>query len=136
MKRNGTPLLSQSGQMRAESYITKLWDFFWGSLVTGTIPVVVFLSGSILGLIIVALVQAVAVVQSGSEIGLIDTFLVPLIYVLSGVIAAVTLFLVCRWRKCHRILPSWVLAVEILFGLAIGVSFVVIFWRGIASLPP
>jgi hypothetical protein len=96
------------------NYPLKIWDFFWGALITGTLAVIAFWFIWVL---------------AGLAVGPLGVLLAPI----AGV---VTLLRAYHWRKHHRILPPGMIYFEVLFGLVIGVYFSVIMCRGFANLPP
>jgi hypothetical protein len=104
----------------------KIWDFVWGTLLVGMLPMFAFCLVAILG----------SFVRPEIEGGWIHKFLVSFSFVAGLVVPFATLYFVARWRQKHRLLPASLLVVEILLGLllaGIAFFFTVFFW-GMASL--
>ena len=110
----------------AMNQATKIWDFVWGTLLVGMVPMFAFCLVVIVG----------SFVNPRVEGGWVHNFLVSFLFVASFVVPFATLYFAARWRQKHRLLPASWLVVEILFGLLLaGVAFIFIvaFW-GFASL--
>ena len=104
----------------------KIWDFVWGTLLIGMLPMFAFCLVAILG----------SFVKPEIAGGWTHEFLVSFSFIASLVVPFVTLYFVVRWRQKHRLLPASLLVVEVLLGLLLaGVAFffTVAFW-GFASL--
>jgi len=104
----------------------KIWDFVWGTLLVGMLPMFAFCLVMVLG----------SFVRLEIEGGWFHKFLVSVFFAASLVVPFATLYFVARWRQKHRLLPASLLVVEILLGLLLaGVAFffTVAFW-GFASL--
>lgn len=108
------------------SNLAKLWDFIWGTLIVGMLPMFAFVLVMMLG----------GLVTSRPQVGVIQKCFAALWFAASLVVPFATLYFVARWRQKHRLLPASLLVAEILLGLLLaGVAFVftVFFW-GMASL--
>jgi hypothetical protein len=104
----------------------KVWDFIWGTLLVGMLPMFAFCLAVLLG----------SFVRPEIEGGWIHEFLDSFSFVAGLVVPFATLFFVARWRQKHRLLPASLLVVEISLGLLLaGVAFffTIAFW-GFASL--
>jgi|ERR1700722_10145074 len=106
--------------------LAKIWDFVWGTLLVGMLPMFAFVLG----------MMFIGVVRPEFDGSLIHKFFLSFAFVTSFVAPFATLYFVCRWRQKHRLLPASLLILEVLLGLLLaGVAFffTVAFW-GFASL--
>jgi len=107
--------LETLGQIRAMNKLAKIWDFIWGMLLVGMLPMFVFC------LAIVFL----GVVGPDLEGGWLHKFFVSFAFVACLAAPLATLYFICRWRMSHRLLPVSVMAVEIVLGLIVSAAFFV-----------
>ena len=104
----------------------KIWDFVWGTLLVGMLPMFAF-----------CLVGFLASLFRTDESGWIHSkYLACLFWAAAYVVPFATFYFIARGRQKHRLLPASLLVVEILLGLLLAGAaffFTVAFW-GFASL--
>src|SRR5215469_8286811 len=106
--------------------LAKIWDFVWGTLLVGMLPMFAFCLVALLG----------SFVRPQPSAGWIQKFLESFLYAASFVVPFATLYFVARWRQKHRLLPASLLVAEVLLGLLLAVAafiFMIVCW-GFASL--
>jgi heme/copper-type cytochrome/quinol oxidase subunit 3 len=91
--------------------IAKAWDFLWGVLIIGALPVLAFMGVGVLG----------GLLGFPFEDGL--SLIAAVVTSVMLVAPMATLYFACRWRKRHRRLPAWVFRIELLLGVILGVAF-------------
>lgn len=108
------------------SSLAKAWDFVWGTLLVGMVPMFAFC-------LILILSDSIG---RKSDAGVVYRFLESALLVATFVVPFATLYGVCRWRQKHRLLPVSFLPVEIVLGLLLagGAFFLTVFFLGMASL--
>ena len=98
------------------SRVAKVWDFIWGTLLVGMVPMLSFDLILRLGLLVESETDGSWVRMLLFWFWFVSTFAIPFF----------TLYFIGNWRQKHRLLPSSLFALEMTLGLLLA-SAVVIF---------
>ncbi|KAB2669642.1 MAG: hypothetical protein DVB31_06075 [Verrucomicrobia bacterium] len=106
--------------------VAKVWDFIWGTLLVGMLPMFAFC----------LILQLGVLVKSETDGGWVRKFIFSFWLVSTFALSFFTLYYVGNWRQKHRMLPPSLFALEMVLGLFLaGAAFIlmVVFW-GFANL--